>query len=81
MTDLFGTPFVNENDPKKRKAEIMHEKLLSVYGTTWGEKCKDCAHLGYFNFGKKYYKCTKTKYTNSESTDWRVNWQACGLFE
>jgi len=54
-----------------------------VYGKTEGKTCKTCDHLINSKnsglYARTYYKCTKSKMTHGSATDWRVNWQACGL--
>lgn len=60
-----------------RKIDAMHER----FGTKDG-KCKDCGNLIFRVFGDKsrhVYKCELYGTSCSESTDWRVSYQACGM--
>lgn len=63
-----------------RAAEVMRDKLHFMYGQKPGLTCKTCKHLKrQFHHDKVYYKCAKAYQSRSASTDWRVNWTACGL--
>ena len=54
------------------------DKMHFLYGKTPGEKCKDCFHLiGGVN---EYRKCEIYGISASASTDWRLSWDACGLW-
>jgi len=57
----------------KRKIEAMYER----FGRSEG-KCKDCIHLkrGSWN----YPKCEVYGMTASEASDFRLKYDACGLF-
>lgn len=58
----------------KRKLDRMHE----LFGVEYGKKCKDCYHL---QGGKnEYRKCDVYGHSASESTDWALSWEACGLY-
>lgn len=57
--------------------------LVPLYGPgPEGATCGGCAHL-YIKPGtsKRYYKCDLRRLTESESSDHRVRWQACGRYE
>lgn len=60
------------------RIDTMHR----VYGMVEGKTCKTCDNLissaGYT--AKTVYKCTLSKMSHSEATDWRVGWQACGKY-
>lgn len=62
---------------KKRKIEAMHE----AYGMH-PNLCKVCDHFRKCTTraGRTYFKCEAYGDSASESTDWRANWTACGLF-
>ena len=81
--DLFGgsSPINNKRQKGVRLAETQHKQLLSIHGSCNGEKCKNCVYLIAYSHSKTYLKCSKAKMSNSEATDWRANWQACGLFQ
>lgn len=60
-----------------RKIDAMHKR----FGTASG-KCKDCSNLIIHTFGDKsrrVYKCELYGNSCSESTDWRISFQACGM--
>ncbi|MEN6636134.1 MAG: hypothetical protein ABFC56_09800, partial [Clostridiaceae bacterium] len=59
----------------KRKLEAMHARYGCVDG-----KCRDCDHLARKLWDKRYIKCVLYGDTNCEATDWRMKWQACGMF-
>ena len=58
-----------------RKIELMH----SMFGRS-GSKCKDCSHFSEHQLSRKYFKCDVYGESASEATDWRANYQSCGLF-
>lgn len=83
--DLFGITIAEPIDARTNKrtnqrAKDAHRKLLELYGESEGNRCKACDHCLRYSEGKVFYKCELTKITHSLSTDWRVNWQACGKF-
>lgn len=60
-------------------------KILTMYlhfgKLVNGKTCKDCCHLKKFGWrGKNYYKCQIYGTSNSEATDWRLYYPACGAF-
>lgn len=60
-----------------RKIEAMHLR----YGVgPQDAKCGDCDNCVYHRYDKRYYKCRLYGTSSSESTDWRVRWPACGMF-
>lgn len=84
MLDLFGNDVkpVPDKAKGKRLAELQHKQLLTIHGTTEGQKCGNCIHLkgrkgGYHT----YWKCLLASMSHSIATDWRCRWQACGKFE
>lgn len=81
MKDLFDNEIILPpgGEQKGRLAEHQHAQLLSFYGKI-NAKCKDCKFLLREHRGKVYLKCEKARNSNSAATDWRANWQACGLF-
>lgn len=59
-----------------RKIDLMYE----LFGKADG-KCNDCKHymvLDYHN--RTYRKCEIYGITQSESSDWKASYDACGLF-
>lgn len=62
---------------EKRKIFAMHER----FGTCGALRCKDCNHLvGGKYHDRQLYKCELYGLTHSEATDWRLSYQACGMF-
>lgn len=60
-----------------RKIFAMHER----FGTCGAFRCKDCNHLvGGKYHNRQLYKCELYGLTHSEATDWRLSYQACGMF-
>ena len=60
----------------KRKIEAMHE----IFGYA-NNQCANCKHLITYNWrGRNYFKCEIYGDSNSEATDWRKSYIACGLF-
>ena len=62
----------------ERKIQAMHK----LFGTCGVFRCKDCPHL----IGGKYhdrqlYKCELYGLTHSAATDWRLSYQACGMYD
>jgi hypothetical protein len=84
-TDLFGNPTPPNLPPQKRKenqsAINAHFKLLQIHGKIEGEKCKTCENLIRRKAGAVYYKCRLFSTSNSASSDWRANWEACGKYK
>jgi len=59
-----------------RKIELMHRQ----FGITEGKTCKDCSNLHKREWSRRYYKCRVYGMSQAESTDWRLSYNACGLF-
>ena len=57
-----------------------NEAMYSLFGKEEGKHCKDCPYLVRKEFGRVYYKCEIYSTSNSEASDWRKSWTACGLF-
>ena len=63
---------------KGRKIEAMHR----LYGVHHGKTCAECKHLIHIVYRSfSGYKCTVYGLSCSEATDWRLEWQACGLID
>lgn len=61
----------------KRKIELMHYQ----FGIEPGQICRDCSNLNKYRYRDyNYYKCAVYGETNSEASDWRLKYQACGMF-
>ncbi|MBR3646203.1 MAG: hypothetical protein IKN54_07265 [Lachnospiraceae bacterium] len=59
-----------------RKIDRMHQ----LFGISEQHKCKDCEHLIRETYrGRNYFKCSVYGQSNSEATDWRLSYTACGL--
>lgn len=59
-----------------RKIDLMY-RLFGMHG---GQKCKNCLNLISREWDKKYYKCSVYGVSSCEATDWRLSYNACGLF-
>lgn len=62
----------------ERKIQAMHKR----FGTCGVLLCKDCSHLISGNYhDRRYHKCELYGLSHSEATDWRLSWQACGMYD
>lgn len=59
-----------------RKIDLMHR----LFGKCEREKCADCSHLYRRDYGGTYYKCEIYGNSHAATTDWRLKYDACGLF-
>jgi hypothetical protein len=59
-----------------RKIDAMHK----YYGFGAG-KCENCQHFRRKVFDRTYHKCLVYGDSNSEATDWRCGYAACGLID
>lgn len=59
-----------------RKIDAMHK----YYGIASG-RCENCPHFITKVFDRKYHKCLVYGDSNSEATDWRCGYTACGLID
>lgn len=60
-----------------RKIFAMHKR----FGTCGVFRCKDCNHLvGGKYHDKQLYKCELYGLTHSNASDWRLSYQACGMY-
>jgi len=61
----------------ERKIMAMHKR----FGTCGVLRCRDCCHLisGEYH-GKRLHKCELYGLSHSEATDWRLSYQACGMY-
>lgn len=58
-----------------RKIDYMHKRFGVV-----ADRCKNCSNLCQMAYrGKTYYKCLVYGNTQSEATDWRLSYMACGM--
>ena len=57
------------------------DKMYQLYGIESGKKCGECKHfLRQIYKGKTYFKCGLYGESNSSSTDFRLSYEACGLY-
>ena len=62
---------------QERKIHAMHKR----FGTCGLLRCKGCCHLiGGKYHDRQYYKCELYGLSHSEATDWRLSYQACGMY-
>ena len=59
-----------------RKIDAMHK----YYGFGSG-RCENCPHFRRKVYSRTYNKCLVYGDSNSEATDWRCSYQACGLID
>ena len=59
-----------------RKIDAMHK----YYGFGSG-RCENCPHFRRKVFDRTYHKCLVYGDSNSEATDWRCGYTACGLID
>lgn len=85
MLDLFGNemPLQKSNESLKNKnGSLKYNPCIDAYGAgPIDKKCKHCKHLFYKSYGKKYFKCSFRKNTNSPASDHKVNFPSCSKFE
>lgn len=55
-------------------------KMHRQYGESTGNFCKDCCNIVTKFYANRYYKCKAYGESNAESTDWRLKYEACGLY-
>lgn len=57
------------------------EKMYQLYGMEKGKRCGDCKHFLRQSYrGKTYFKCSLYGCSNCQSTDFRVSYDACGMY-
>lgn len=56
------------------------DKMHILFGVTKDHICKECSNLEKHTYDKTYNKCACYGLSASQSTDWKVSNQACGLF-
>ena len=56
------------------------DAMYHYYGVGVG-RCGECPHFIRKVWDRTYHKCRVYGNSNSEATDWRVNYQACGLID
>lgn len=67
--------------PKSHKPRKILAMLIHFGELKNGKTCKQCCHLKKYGWrGKNYYKCEVYGISNSEATDWRLYYPACGAF-
>jgi hypothetical protein len=80
MTDLFGDT-ITPTPPRNRFVPAAANPMIEAFGAgPAGCKCKGCAHLMGKTPQQPHYKCSIRGANNSETTDQRVNWEACGKY-
>ena len=85
MKGLFGYEISEEAKPigKRLSTAIRPNPMIAAYGPCKidGQRCKDCKHLYYRQFARKYFKCDLRGDTRGPGTDHRKHWLACAKFE
>ena len=59
-----------------RKIDLMHRQ----FGFSPGHKCQYCDNLIVQQANRRYYKCEVYGVTDSEASDWRLSYDACGMY-
>lgn len=59
-----------------RKIDLMHRQ----FGFSPGHKCRYCDNLIVQQANRRYYKCEVYGATDSEASDWRLSYDACGMY-
>lgn len=59
-----------------RKIDLMHNQ----FGFSPGNKCKTCDNLICQIANRRWYKCTVYGVTDSAASDWRLSYDACGMY-
>lgn len=61
---------------------IKIDKMHLLFGKYKGHKCKECNRLiCEIDWNRRrYHKCLNYGRSNAESTDWRLSYDACGMF-
>lgn len=59
-----------------RKIDLMHRE----FGFSPGHKCQYCDNLIVQEANRRYYKCEVYGVTDSEASDWRLSYDACGMY-
>ena len=59
-----------------RKIDLMHRE----FGFSPGHKCKYCDNLIVQQANRRYYKCEVYGISDSEASDWRLSYDACGMY-
>lgn len=64
---------------KQRNRKI--GRMQAEFGKISDKKCKECSHFKIYDVhGKRIFKCEVYGTTNSEASDWRASYEACGMF-
>ena len=74
LANLFGHKELLPKLPR----QILY--MYAHHGKKAEKKCKDCAHLTSHSARVTWYKCLKYGASMSSATDWRLKWDACGLW-
>jgi len=64
-----------------RKIARKYEAMYIEYGKDTGHGCGECSNFIRSKYhGRILQKCKGYGLSNSEATDWRQSWSACGMF-
>ncbi len=57
------------------------ERMHNMFGKTVGHKCYECSNFVSGRYHDKIlHKCSVYGLTHSEASDWRLKYDACGMF-
>jgi hypothetical protein len=62
-----------------RKIEAMYQFFGRYTGKEF-QQCKDCCNFIRKQYNHTYRKCLIYGDTDSEATDWKASYEACGMF-
>ncbi len=75
--ELYALKPQLEAEARASKKAVRIAWMHARHGRTEGRRCKDCEHL----VRGGYFKCRLYGISASVATDWRLKWEACGLFK
>lgn len=56
------------------------DKMHELFGKNEQLTCKSCRHLNSYTANRKWYKCEVYGESCCASSDWRLKWTACGMY-
>lgn len=55
-------------------------KMYELFGKNEQFKCRTCNHLTSYKANRRWYKCEVYGASSCASSDWRLKWTACGMY-
>lgn len=75
--EMFALKPQLEAEARASKKAVRIAWMHARHGRTEGQKCGTCEHL----LRDGYFKCRLYGVSMSAATDWRLKWEACGLWK